>query len=321
MKQILNIGFFLNCFILMVQISIPNLVAQTTSVKKDSLFDLSLFNQEITNPTYSKNNGTIIYLDEGHYNRHIYGGLGNFIAFKNVLSNDGYRIVAFKNVFTSSSLQDVSIMVIALPQNKINLGVSQWHNPTYSAFERLEIVAIKKWVENGGALFFIVDHHPFAGAAKDLAKEFGFTLFNGHALDTIRYPSYFHRTNNTLHSNIITNGLNNTERIDSILTFSGASMKLPNEATSILTFDDGWLQWIPETSWDFKNVESESISGFSQGAYLRILKGKIVIFLDGNMFSAQDTDWGGKMGFIDPNAKYNHQLLLNIIHYLDGLLD
>ncbi len=50
-------------------------------------------------------------------------------------------------------------------------------------------------------------------------------------------------------------------------------------------------------------------------------KGKIVIFTDANMFSAQDTNWGGKMGFIDPNAKYNYKLLLNITHYLDGMFD
>ena len=57
------------------------------------------------------------------------------------------------------------------------------------------------------------------------------------------------------------------------------------------------------------------------GAFNRFGNGKLVIFGDGNMFSAQNTDWGGTMGFIDPNAKYNHKLLLNIIHYLDGLLD
>jgi len=293
-----------------------HLIAQTTTVKMDSLYV-----PEITSPTYLKNKGPTIFLDEGHYNRHSYGGLGSFIAFKNVLSKDGYHVVSFKNKFTNYSLQDVRLMVISLAQNKKNLGVSNWTNPTYSAFQLSEIITIKEWVHNGGSLFLIVDHHPFAGAAKDLAKEFGFELFNGHALDTIRYPSYFHRSNMTLHSNLITNGRNITEKIDSIVTFSGSAMKLSDDTSPILTFDDGWHQWLPTTAWDFKNIEPTSIKGYSQGAFKKFGKGKIVIFADGNTFSAQDTDWGGKMGFIDPNAKYNYKLLLNIVHYLDGLLD
>ena len=49
--------------------------------------------------------------------------------------------------------------------------------------------------------------------------------------------------------------------------------------------------------------------------------GKLVIFGDGNMFSAQVDEDGETAGFIYPYAKYNYKLLLNIIHFLDGLLD
>jgi hypothetical protein len=316
MKKIQKTGIVLGFLLMIIQFSNNSLVAQITNTKPDSLYD-----PKIITPAYPKNKGPHIYLDEGHYNRHTYGGLGSFIAFKNVLSKDGYQVVSFKDQFTTNSLQDVRLMVIALAQNKKNVGESRWFNPTFSAFKRSEIIAVKKWVENGGSLFLIVDHHPFAGAAKDLAKEFGFRLFNGHAEDTIRYPSYFHRTNNTLFSNVITNGRDITEKIDSIITFSGSAIKLPDDALPIMTFDDGWLLWLPDTAWNFKNIAPESISGLAQGAFINFGKGKIVIFADGNMFSAQDTSWGGKMGFIDPNAKYNYKLLLNVVHYLDGLLD
>jgi len=298
------------------QFSNFNLFAQTNIAKMDSLYT-----PEIINPAYPMNNGPTIYLDEGHYNRHIYGGLGSFIAFKDVLSKDGYKVVSFKEQFTSNSLQKVRLMVIALAQNKSNLGDTNWSNPTYSAFQQSEIIAVKKWVFNGGSLFLIVDHHPFAGAAKDLAKEFGFELFNGHAMDTIRDPSFFQKANKTLHSNVITNGRDSTEKIDSIVTFNGAAMKLSDDAKPILTFDNEWVHYLPHTAWEFKNIEPTNINGYSQGAFRTLGNGKIVVFADGNMFSAQDTEWGGKMGFIDPNAKYNYKLLLNIIHYLDGLLD
>jgi len=316
MKRILKSYFKLGCVYFVIQFCNYNLFAQT--IVKSFEFNYA---PKIISPAYLKDKGPTIYLDEGHYNRHTYGGLGSFIAFRTVLKKDGYKVVSFTDQFTNNSLQDVRLLVIALAQNKKNLGDTNWTNPTYSAFKPSEIIAIKKWVESGGSLFLIVDHHPFAGAAKDLAKEFGFELFNGHALDTLRDPSFFHRANKTLHSNVITNGRDSTEKIDSIITFSGAAMKLSDDAKSILTFDNLWLQWLPDTAWQFKNVEPTSIEGFSQGSFRKFGNGKIVVFSDGNMFSAQDTDWGGKMGFINPNAKYNYKLLLNIIHYLDGLLD
>ncbi|MGB0915797.1 MAG: hypothetical protein ACPGVI_06975, partial [Crocinitomicaceae bacterium] len=37
-----------------------------------------------------------------------------------------------------------------------------------------EITFIKNWVKKGGKLVLIADHMPFAGAANDLAKAFGF---------------------------------------------------------------------------------------------------------------------------------------------------
>ena len=315
MKKMQKIGIVLGYFLMIIQFSNYSLVAQITNAKHDSLYD-----PEIICPAYLKNKGPAIYLDEGHNNRHTYGGLGSFVAFRNVLSKDGYQLISFKDLFTATSLQNVRLLIIPCAQNEKNLS-PRWFNPTYSAFKRSEIIAIKNWVDYGGSLFLIVDHHPFSGAAKELAKEFGFRLFNGHAVDTIRYPSYFHRANKTLHSNVITNGRDITEKIDSIITFSGSAMKLSDDASPIITFDDGWLQWLPDTAWNFNNIEPESISGLTQGAFMKFGKGKVVIFADGNMFSAQDTSWGGKMGFIDPNAKYNYKLLLNIVHYLDGLLD
>jgi hypothetical protein len=98
-------------------------------------------------------------------------------------------------------------------------------------------------------------------------------------------------------------------------------MKLPDGASPIITFDDIWLQWLPDIAWNFNNIEPESISGYAQGAFIKFGKGKIVIFADGNTFSAQIDEDGEIAGFIDPYAKYNYKLLLNIIHYLDGLLD
>lgn len=315
MKKIIKIDLVLGCSLAIIQFSNYSLVAQITTSNPDSLYE-----PEIDCPAYQKSRGPIIHLDEGHYNRHTFNGLGSFIAFRNVLCEDGYRVIPFKNQFTTSNLQNVRLLVIPLAQDEKNLW-PRWYNPTYPAFIQSEITALKSWVEKGGSLFLIVDHHPFPGAAEELAREFGFRLYNGHAEDTTRYPVFFHRANNTLHCNVITNGRNNNERIDSIVTYNGSAMIIPEEALPIISFDDGWIQWLPDTAWNFNHTEPVSISGLAQGAFMKFGNGKVVVFGDGNMFSAQDTSWGGKMGFIDPKAKYNYKLLLNVIHYLDGLLD
>jgi hypothetical protein len=316
-KQIIKIVF--GCFLIITSFWNYNLIAQITKTKPDSLYDPSLYDTEIICPSYPKNEGPMVFLDEGHNNAHTFGRIGSFVAFRNVLSKDGYQVISFKDQFTDGSLQNVRLLVIPCALNEKNL-CPRWFNPTYSAFRRSEEIAIRNWVENGGSLFLIVDHHPFAGAAKELAKEFGIELFNGHAIDTNTYPSYFHRANNTLHSNVITNGRDITEKIDSVITFAGSAMKLSYDVTPIITFDDDWLQWFPDTAWNFKNIEPESISGYSQGAFMKFGKGKFVIFTDANTFSAQD-DENGIKGFIHLNAKYNYKLLLNIVDYLDGLLD
>jgi len=275
----------------------------------------------VSAPAYPRDQGPVVYLDEGHYNRHLYGGLGSFIAFKDVLRTDGYRVVAFRNPFTRASLRGVRILVISTPQDKRNLG-PPWHNPTYSAFTDSEIATLKHWTENGGSLFLIVDHHPFAGASDKLAQEFGLVLFNGHAEDKGSHDlDIFHKDDQTLKINVITQGRNSAEAITSVKTFAGAAIEIPGAASPILVFDDDWVQYLPETAWDFTGIEPVSIAGLCQGAYLNYGSGKVVVFGDANMFSAQKDEYGEIAGFIDPEADQNQQLLLNIVHYLDGLLD
>ncbi len=201
MKKLLKFSFVLGYFWIVIQFSNCSFFTQTKMTSAEFLYD-----PDIISPAYPKNKGAKVYLDEGQYNRHTYGGLGSLVAFRNVLSKDGYQVISFKNQFTAPSFQDVRILVIPLAQNEKNLW-PRWHNPTYSAFKRSELTAINNWVENGGSLFLIVDHHPFAGASKDLAKEFGFGLFNGHAEDTSEeFQDVFHRANGTLDSNVIING-------------------------------------------------------------------------------------------------------------------
>ena len=59
-----------------------------------------------------------------------------------------------------------------------------------------------------------------------------------------------------------------------------------------------------------------------QGAYMPYGKGRLVAFGEAAMFSAQIAGPDKiKMGMNNPIAPENYQLLLNIIHWLDGKLN
>lgn len=201
-------------------------------------------------------------------------------------------------------------------------NLQQWALPVPSAFNDEEIECVRKWVENGGSLFLVADHMPFAGAASRLASQFGFTLHNGFAMDTARRDDYFCRINNSLHSNIITNGNNTDEWTDSILTFTGHAFEIPGDATPLMIFPDGFMEWCPDTAWVFNHTIPLPINGLYQGAFKEYGEGRVVILGEAMMITAQligGLSWK-KIGMNSPKAPYNHQLLLNIIHWLDGKL-
>jgi hypothetical protein len=83
------------------------------------------------------------------------------------------------------------------------------------------------------------------------------------------------------------------------------------------------MMLMPDTAWRFHSkTPIINIHGWSQGAFKKHGKGRIVVFGEASMFTAQ---LGGpdkrKMGMNREDAKDSYKLLLNIIHWLDGKLD
>ena len=273
----------------------------------------------ILQPEYPDDNGPVIFIDEGHQNFHT--AEGRYKPFAELLRRDGYKVIPYQGDFISEHLEQGKVLVISNALNPTNIG--HWYLPTPSAFTEAEIETVVSWVKAGGSLFLIADHMPMAGAAADLASRFGFTFYNGFAGDTASQgPDLFTRSAGTLIENTITNGRNPDERVDSIVSFTGQSFDIPTEATSILNLGDDWVTYITDTAWVF-NDQTEEIAakGMSQGAYRKFGQGRVVVFGEAAMFSAQIAivnDHSFMAGMNKPEAKYNHQLLLNIIHWLDG---
>jgi len=274
------------------------------------------FNYVIKNPVYKYGTGPTIILDEAHYNLHTLSGL--YLPFGRVLENDGYVLKPGLATFTLSNLTTIKLMVIAnaLPDT------GEWKLPTRSAFTNEEVIELNKWVSRGGSLLLIVDHMPFPGAASQLALSFGFNLINSYATRKDKQPEIFSRELKNLTSNIITNGRNKSEQVDSIRIFAGSAFIAPERATTISRLDDGYTIFLPTTAKE-RNDTTAVMSGHNlvNGAFMEYGKGRVVVFAEAGMFSAQFAGpQKGKMGMNNPQAKQNPQLLLNIIHWLDRKL-
>jgi hypothetical protein len=114
-------------------------------------------------------------------------------------------------------------------------------------------------------------------------------------------------------------GLSGLERVDSIATFMGNGFLIPADAVSIVNLDERFKIFLPATAWKFeKTTEWVSGKGKSQGAYLQFGRGRVVIFGEAAMFSAQIAG-GSKAGMNTPAGANNYLLLLSIIHWLDSM--
>jgi hypothetical protein len=280
----------------------------------------SVFNPVIARAEYAAGKGPVVAIDEGHNNFHT--ATGRYLPFARLLSQDGYKVSSYTGEFKPDNLKKVKILVIANALNEIN--TQNWYLPTPSAFTPAEIEVVRQWVSSGGSLFLIADHMPMGGAAAALAEAFGFGFTNGFAADTATAgPAYFYLKDNTLISNSVTKGRTSDESVSKVVTFTGQAFKVPPEAIPILRFDKHYLLLESDTAWVFNSkTKYTPIEGWSQGAYMKYGKGRLVMFGEAAMFTAQLA--GPAKTRVGMNAEYageNYKLLLNIIHWLDQRYD
>ncbi|KZS42548.1 hypothetical protein AWE51_03645 [Aquimarina aggregata] len=288
-----------------------------TTVFSQQITD-TLYNPKILSKAYQDNSGPLLYIDEGHHNFHTKNN--RFSPFSKVLTEDGYRVVGFNGKFEKRKLKEVRILVIsnALAPNSRPPFVT----PTKTAFSKNEIENIEEWVYKGGSLFLIADHMPFAGASANLAHIFGFEFYDGFVLDKDDNGILdFSLENMMLNKNSITNGRNNMETVRHIRTFTGQAFKIPKKASSILNLKREYKVFMTDTMWRFNSKTPKfPATNLSQGAILKHGKGRVAVFGEAAMFTAQIAGRNRiKVGMNSDKATENYQLLLNVIHWLDHL--
>ncbi|HET9634897.1 MAG TPA: DUF4350 domain-containing protein [Gemmatimonadaceae bacterium] len=281
----------------------------------------TVFQPRLGAPAFEAERGPIVLIDEAHHNFHT--AEGRYSPFAQLLRRDGYVVQPGKSDFSARLLRPAKVLVVANALAARNQ--KDWTVPTPSAFNAKEIRAVHDWVENGGSLLLIADHLPFGGAAADLAASFGVGFTNGFVLDssTTRGLITVRRGDGSLASHPITNGRNAAERVDSVTTFTGQGFPLPAGGTALITVRPGWVLFLPDTAWRFSSATPrKSAAGLLQGGVLRVGKGRVAVFGEAAMFSAQVAGPARRpMGFNSPEAAQNAQFVLNVMHWLTGVLN
>ncbi len=263
------------------------------------------FRPPIEKPAYPVGKGPVVLIDEAHFNFHT--AAGRYLPFAELLRRDGYVVNASAERFTAKSLRAGRVLVIA---NALNEKQNDPEAPPLSAFTAKEVAAVRDWVAGGGSLLLIVDHPPYPVAADDLAKAFGVRFRNGVAADPkIRNGRLvFRRSDGTLMDHPV------TKDIDSVATFSGSSFHVDAAGQPLLVFGTEVYSYTQPN-------DSVSVKGHLQGTVLPFGKGRIAVFGEAAMFSAQLAGPDKHpMGMNAPIARQNPQFLLNVVHWLTGVM-
>ena len=275
----------------------------------------------LPSPAFDAGKGPKVLLDEAHNNFHTVDG--RYAPFVALLRRDGFSVDPLRSRFTSATLAPARILVIANATAERNKD-GDWTLPTPSAIDADEIVAVHQWVVEGGALFLIADHMPFGGAAADFAAAFGVLMSNGYATDqTCSADEFlFQRSDRTLGEHPITRGRNRTERIASVRTFTGQAFRVVAPAAPLLLLAPDTMLLFPSEAWKFSEATPRvRADGMFQGAVLAVGRGRVAVFGEAAMFTAQVSGPQRRpMGMNMPSAAQNPQFLLNVMHWLAGLL-
>ena len=284
------------------------------------------FDTRVSRPAYAGQHPKVLF-DEAHQNIHTVNGL--YSPFASLISNDGYQIVQNKEPFSQKMLEGYSVLVIANA-----LGANDTNDS--SALSDAECDAVRDWVQAGGSLLLITDHAPTGAAAENLAKRFSVEMSKGMTEDAKnsdtssgdRTQLVFTRENGLLGEHPITQGRDQSEKVNKVMTFTGQSLKAP-EGIAFLKLGESAMNRAASVKFEKAGGDSRvlitygdpmSASGFAQGVALEFGKGRVVVLGEAAMLTAQidgktKTPFGMNVAGVD-----NRQLALNILHWLSRIL-
>jgi len=133
----------------------------------------------------------------------------------------------------------------------------------------------------------------------------------------------FRRSDGSLREHPIVAGRTPAERIDSVATFTGFAFRAPANWQPLLVLRNDTYS-IQSPSWLEPKLDSPRIpvGGWLQGGAARVGRGRVVVNGEAAMFTAQVRGENRRRnGLTSPEAGQNQQFLLNLVHWLSGLVD
>lgn len=292
------------------------------------------FAPAVRRPAYAAGTGPALCVDEAHHNFHTLDR--RFWAFGQLASRDGFRVAPLRERFTDTSLRACSILVISNAQPS-DASWNDYPFPTPPAFTSSEVSAVHEWVNQGGSLLLLADHMPLAGAAASLAAAFGVTFTDGFAVpefanaagrdSAFAIPTLFRSADATLTNHPIVRGRDWTEAVSQVRSFTGQAFRAAPDARGtlepVLALPAHYVSLEPRIAWRFDDsTPVRRVGGWLQGGTLRPGRGRVALFGEAAMFSAQVSGPTRRpMGMNAPLAEQNAQFVLNVLHWLAGVLD
>ncbi len=273
------------------------------------------FTPSLGSPAFAAGQGPVVFVDEGHHNFHTL--TGGFQAFGRLAARDGFQVRRARGRITPESLSRAQVLVVANALAERN--VEDWSLPTPSAFDSSEIATLRAWVEAGHGLLLIADHMPFPGAVAELAAAFGFRMGNGFAFKTGQVGTFaLTRAGGGLRSHAIVDGHGGEPRVDSVRVFTGQAFRADAAVETLLVLGPDCELLLPREAWEFsKDTPREAAGGMLQGAVRHVGKGRIAMFAEAAMFTAQ---LGGPkrtpMGMNAPEAPQNARFARNVLRWV-----
>lgn len=286
------------------------------------------FDVTVARPAFSAQGPRVLF-DEAHKNIHKADGL--YEPFARLIRNDGYQISVNRATFSDEVLKDADILIIANA-----LGPNESNDS--SAFSPQECTAVRNWVTRGGSLLLITDHAPTGAAAEALASEFGIGMSKGFSEDSVHHDRsggdasqlLFSRQNGLLGSHAITEGRDSTERVHTVMTFTGQSLRGPAGSAKILLLSPTAVNRpavlrVEKEGGDVRVIieygDPEPAHDSAQGIAVRFGAGRVVVLGEAAMLTAQIDGRSKKPFGMNVPGVDNKQFVLNLMHWLARLTE
>jgi hypothetical protein len=180
----------------------------------------------------------------------------------------------------------------------------------------------------------ISDHMPVAGAMQELAAAFELEVSNGFAREVegdevLTGPIVYRRSDGSLLDHSITNGRTVSERVDSVVTFTGSAFRGAGPLEPLMVFRAGAVSLEPDRAWEFtEGTRRVPLEGWLQGGVRPYGRGRVALIGEAGMFFALLASMAEERAGEEceepcwlEQASQNPRFLLNLVRWLARELD